>query len=152
VNDDGLWQKQDGWVINTDEDVLAKALWRRAIRFVSCPCCKGAGEFLKNAIEESRKPKKITAKDPTLSDSDSDEVDIDEPEGEVIKKKCGRRSAVDKCWMLPDELVEFLCNLPKTVQATSPKPLSWVCKEINYLFEEKVSNGERVGLLFPTST
>lgn len=55
VNDDGLWQKQDGWVINTDEDVLAKALWRRAIRFVSCPCCKGAGEFLMNAIEESRK-------------------------------------------------------------------------------------------------
>ena len=39
--------------------------------------------------------------------------------------------------MLPDELVEFLANLPKTVQATNPKPLSWICREINNLFDEK---------------
>lgn len=39
--------------------------------------------------------------------------------------------------MLPDELVEFLANLPKTVQATNPKPLSWICKEVNNLLDEK---------------
>ena len=39
--------------------------------------------------------------------------------------------------MLPDELVEFLSNLPKTVQATEPKPLAWVCREIDKIFREK---------------
>ena len=51
VNDDGLWQKQDGWIVNVDEDVLARALWRRAMRYVGCPSCKGAGDFLKNVVE-----------------------------------------------------------------------------------------------------
>ena len=39
--------------------------------------------------------------------------------------------------MLPDELVEFLCNLPKSVQGTTPKPLPWLCKEINKILDEK---------------
>ena len=82
-------------------------------------------------------PKKITAKDPTLTDSESDDDDMSDEEAKIVPKRRGRRSAVDKCWMLPDELVEFLANLPKTVQATSPKALSWLCREINNLLDEK---------------
>ena len=136
VNDDGLWQRQDGWVINVDEDVLAKALWRRAIRFAACPCCQGAGEFLKNAIEMSKDPKKVKKEEE--EDSDEDPSDAVEDGGKKIVKKRGRRSGVHEEWMLPDDLVEFLSNLPKSVQGTSPKPLPWLCRELNGILDEKL--------------
>ncbi|GMH48833.1 hypothetical protein TL16_g00386 [Triparma laevis f. inornata] len=137
VNDDGLWQKQDGWIINVDEDVLARALWRRALRFVGCPCCKGAGEFLQNVVEEFKNPhKKLQIKDEGDSDEDEDDM-VNEDISKKTPKRRGRRSGADSSWMLPDELVEFLSNLPKTVQGARPKPLAWLCKEINSIFSEK---------------
>jgi len=132
VNDDGLWQKQDGWVVQTSEDVLARALWRRAIRYASCPCCQGAGEFMKMIVDQSKmKHKKKLA----IEDLDDDNEGLDKQ----AKKIRGRRNAVDKNWMLPDELVEFLCNLPKSVQGATPKPLPWLCNEINMIFDEKLT-------------
>ncbi|GMH90704.1 hypothetical protein TrVE_jg5982 [Triparma verrucosa] len=137
VNDDGLWQKQDGWIINVDEDVLARALWRRALRFVGCPCCKGAGEFLQNVVQEFKNPhKKLQIEEEVDSDED-DDASAAEDISKKKPKRRGRRSGLDSCWMLPDELVEFLSNLPKTVQGARPKPLAWLCKEINGIFDEK---------------
>jgi len=127
TNCDGLWQKQDGWIVSTSDDVLARALWRRAVRYASCPCCKGAGEFLKMIVEQSKhKQKKKLAIE-----------EGNEGLEKVPSKKKGRRNGIDKDWMLPDELVEFLCNLPKSVQGTTPKPLPWLCKEINKILDEK---------------
>ena len=66
-------------------------------------------------------------------------MDLAEPEDitRARKKMRGRRNGADPCWMLPDELVEFMSNLPKTVQATRPKTLAWLCKEVNDVFNEK---------------
>ena len=108
------------------------------MRYVGCPCCKGAGEFLKNVVEEIKNPNKKP--EVVDGDVDSDEdMDLTEPEEitRAKKKIRGRKNGADQCWMLPDELVEFLSNLPKTVQATRPKTLAWLCKEINEIFNDK---------------
>ncbi len=41
------------------------------------------------------------------------------------------RSTLDKCWAMPNVLVEFMCHLPKTAMALPIKPLRWVTRQAN---------------------
>ena len=41
------------------------------------------------------------------------------------------RNNIDKCWAMPNVLVEFMCHLPKTAMALPIKPLRWVTRQAN---------------------
>ena len=130
LDDDGLWDKQNGWPVQVSSLVLVKLMWRRGARFAACPACRGVGKF-KDAIEgmlRAGRGKGLAA--------------MGEPgggggAGRPRRKGKARRSRLRRQWCLPDELVDFLGNLPPTIQAQRPKPLAWLCREMWAMFDAK---------------
>lgn len=55
------------------------------------------------------------------------------------RTKRSRPSQLDRHWSMPNKLVDFLCNLPKTAQALPVKPLHWLVRQIWLILDEKVS-------------
>lgn len=87
VNEHGLWDKQDGWIIPISSTVAARNLWHRAIRFASCPSCKGVHRYMDWI--------RTKLKDDTSIKSTADASITSIPNG----------------W--PDNIVEFLSSLPR---------------------------------------
>jgi hypothetical protein len=102
VDDFGLWHKQDGWVFPIAGTIVARNHWKRAGRFASCPSCKGVGRYMTRAATLFHKFQR-------------GELEND------LKMKELRSSGK---WVLPDELVRFMSNLPKTIEASKVWPLS----------------------------
>lgn len=115
VDDNGLWDKQDGWKeLPISKTRLARHHWREAINFTTCKACRGIGNYI---YQVGAILKDITRGETMIND-------------EIITD--------DFCkWSLPDELVRFLSNLPKTIQATNPKSINWLMKRVLVIFELK---------------
>lgn len=45
IDDFGVFDKQDGWVLPISGTVAVRNRWRRAMKFAGCPNCKGIGTF-----------------------------------------------------------------------------------------------------------
>jgi hypothetical protein len=120
ANDDGLWDYADGCVREISRNTLLKALWRRARQFAGCPACKGAGNVL--AIARSVESRQLLAKDRAAEDP-------------TLEHRRLRKT--DRVWSMPNALVGFLCNLPKTAQAMPIKTLPWLAKQIWSILDDR---------------
>ena len=116
VDECGIWDKTDGWTLPISGTVLARQQWRRAILFAKCPSCKGIGRFIGTAAKLFR----LMQRGQTISAIH----DVD------LKKRAAK-------WSVPDSLVQFMCNLPRSVQAMSSKGKSWVVRRVFKLLQEK---------------
>jgi hypothetical protein len=52
--------------------------------------------------------------------------------------KRSRPSHLDRHWSMPNKLVDFLCNLPRTAQALPVRSLHWLVRQIWVILDEKV--------------
>lgn len=114
VTDDGLWDQQDGWVMPISRTAVVRAQWRRCLQFAVCSSCRGIGNYVHKVGALLRKIKR-----------GSDVI-----REEIISEELSR-------WSLPDEIVIFLSNLPKTVQTFRPHSLIWTMRCVYYLFALK---------------
>lgn len=114
VTDNGLWDKQDGWVMPISQTARIRAMWRRGMKFAACPACRGVGKYVHKvgAILRAVKRGKELIKEMILEEDQSK-------------------------WCLPDECVRFLSNLPKTAQAFRPHGLAWTVHCVYYIFALK---------------
>lgn len=117
VDESGIWDKQDGWTLPISGTIVARRRWREAIKFAKCPKCRGKGDFVALC---ARLLKAMMRGLP--------EVDKEAPRG-----KSG------STWIVPDDLVRFMSNLPRSVQAINPNPMSWVLRRVWHLCNEKKS-------------
>ena len=115
VNEQGLWDKQDGWTLPVTGTLTARQRWRAAMRFSKCPKCKGTGDF----IGLCARLLKAMLRGVPLSDEDS-------PKGKT-----------GSTWIMPDDLVRFMGNLPRSVMALRPRGLPWVLRRVYKLCEDK---------------
>ena len=98
VDDLGLWDKKDGWVLPITGTLLARQRWRRALEFAKCPQCKGIGKFIGYVAILL---KQMQRGQPPVEDHKN--------------TKKGLK------WSVPDDLTRFMSNLPKSAQAINPK-------------------------------
>jgi len=123
VDENGLWDKQDGWTLPISGTIIARKRWKKAIEFSKCPSCHGIGQFVA-----------LAAKLLTAMQRGGGSQLVDEN-----RKPMGKTGAV---WQIPDGLVRFMSNLPRTVMAISPKPLAWCVRRVWYLLAEKFKADE----------
>lgn len=102
VDDFGLWHKQDGWIFPISGTIIARNQWKRAGRFASCPSCKGVGRYLIKAATQFHKFQR----------------------GELENDAQMKSFRTSGKWVLPDELVQFMSNLPKSIEGSKVWPLS----------------------------
>lgn len=102
VDDFGLWDKQDGWVFPISGTIIARNQWKRACRFANCPSCKGVGRYLIRAVTQFHKYQR----------------------GELENDPKMKNFRTTGKWVLPDGLVQFMSNLPKTIESSNVWPLS----------------------------
>ena len=118
VDECGVWDKQDGWTLPICGTLIARQRWRKAIKFSQCPACHGIGAFIATAARLLK----------AMQRGGGNQL-VDEN-----KKPKGKTGAV---WQIPDDLVRFMSNLPRSVMAISPKPLPWVIRRVWHLLEKK---------------
>jgi hypothetical protein len=118
VDEHGVWDKQDGWFLPVSGTRLARQRWKSGLHFASCPQCKGAGNFIGMAARLLREMMRGGGN--ALVDEDK------KPRG-----KTGAR------WLIPDDLVRFLSNIPRSALAISPKPLTWTLRRVWHLVDKK---------------
>jgi hypothetical protein len=112
VDDLGLWDVADGWVLPISKSVEVRRKWRRAFEFARCPNCRGVGGFVAKCAVLLKK-----AYRGKLS-----------PQEEHLQS---RRKAN---WVLTDDIVQFLRHLPKSLLAERSQSVSWVaCKVLHIL-------------------
>jgi hypothetical protein len=116
VDDLGLWDKKDGWVLPITGTLLARQRWRKALEFAKCPQCRGIGKFIGYVAILL---KQMQRGQPPVEDQ--------------------KNSKKGLKWSVPDELTRFMSNLPKSAQAINPKGVLWAFKMVWVLVEEKSS-------------
>lgn len=106
--EDGLWDKQDGWMMPLSKTRAIRSLWRKSLQFASCPSCRGVNAYA-HMVGSSSSSSSMLRRIKRSSDAViGDKVSIDD------------RSV----WSLPDYLIEFMSNVPKTAQAFKAYPLA----------------------------
>ena len=123
VDEEGVWDRKDGWTLPIKGTIIARHRWREAYEFAKCPGCHGVGNFIALAAKLLRSMQRGTGN-----------VFMDD-----AKKGKGKTGAV---WQIPDELVRFMSNLPRSVMAISPKPITWVIRRIWNLLNKKAEADE----------
>ncbi len=119
VDEYGIWDKQDGWNLPISGTVLARQQWRRALTFASCPSCKGNGKFIA-----------LCAK--LLKQAQRGQCAVVQAEVDLKKKKAK--------WSVPDDLVQFMSNLPRSVQSKNPKNTLWILRRVaNLLLKKQIA-------------
>lgn len=121
VEDDGFWDRQDGWILPISRSVVARSRWRQAINFALCPSCRGVGKYIAKVAAELKKAR--------LGVADMAGIEA----GTVMQN-----NSVIRKWVVPDELVLFLSNLPRSVQAINPYTLPWTVKRTHLLLNLKL--------------
>ncbi|KAF0682582.1 Aste57867_25289 [Aphanomyces stellatus] len=114
VDDDGLWDLQDGMPACVSKGTAARLHWRRFNAFVRCKNCRG------------RPPK------PT---------DIDKAYAEVWNVKTMRkrwRVTVQSEWTVPHAINSFLTHLPRSAMAFKYYTLSSVVERIESIYDAKL--------------
>lgn len=112
VDDQGIWDKQGGWIMPISGTVIARNRWRQATKFAACPSCRGTGKFVMSVAALLRR------------------LQRGEVDSETTRSK-GK-------WNLPDDVVQFMSNLPRTIVALRPEPLPWVIRHVWHLFNLKL--------------
>mmetsp|Transcript_13000 Transcript_13000/g.19601 ORF Transcript_13000/g.19601 Transcript_13000/m.19601 type:complete len:1143 (-) Transcript_13000:175-3603(-) len=108
VDDFGAFDRQNGWTLPIKGTVLARNLWRRASRYALCPSCRGTSKFLVKAAVSLQKLQR-------------GELDDDPDLREY--KSTGK-------WHVPDEIVQFMSNLPRSILTEKLWPLSKVVRYV----------------------
>lgn len=115
VDEMGVWDKQDGWSLPISGTLVARRRWREAIRFAKCPKCKGNGDFIALCARLLRAMLRG--------------VPVNDDE-----KPKGKTGAI---WCIPDDLVRFMSNLPRSVMAICPRPMPWLLRRVWCLCNSK---------------
>ncbi|KAJ1409261.1 hypothetical protein B484DRAFT_403258 [Ochromonadaceae sp. CCMP2298] len=130
VTVEGIWDKKDGWTMPISKTALIRARWRRGMRFAACPACRGVGQYVHQvgevlrAIQRGSEPAGgLTRRGSCLRDSGGLEGLRGAGSGGL-----GAGGADLGRWSLPDQLVRFMGNLPKTILAFRPRPLAWAVR------------------------
>lgn len=119
VDEYGIWDKQDGWNLPISGTIVARQQWRKALNFASCPSCKGNGKFIA-----------LCAK--LLKQAQRGQCAIVQAEVDLKKKKAK--------WTVPDDLVQFMSNLPRSVQSKNPKNTLWILRRVaNLLLKKQIA-------------
>ncbi len=111
AGEDGLWEiesKQKFCKVSK----LSSTMFKKTLRFLLCPRCKGGKNLKHKAYDASVVHMKS--------------VDI---------RKKPRKNGV---WMMSQYFQRFLRNLPQSIQARPVKPLSWLNDEIEYILDKKI--------------
>jgi cell division septum initiation protein DivIVA len=103
--EDGLWDKQDGWTMPLSKTRAIRSLWRKSLQFASCPSCRGVNAYAHMVGSSSS----------SSSSSSSMLQRIKRSSDAVIGDKVSPHDR--SVWSLPDYLIEFMSNVPKTAQA-----------------------------------
>lgn len=114
-DDFGIWDKKDGWILPISGTAIARNRWRRSLRFAACPSCKGINKFVGQVAMQLKRLQR----------------------GEIDAEEDVKRAANQGKWSLPDDIVRFMSNLPRTVLALKEKPYEWVLRKVWQLFTEK---------------
>lgn len=120
ATNEGLWDAQNGWVLPISTTALARSRWRKCINFARCPACKGNSRYLAQAA--------VLFKKATLGVA---------PVGLVEETKASLVEGSTMKWVLPDNLIAFLSNLPPAVQAWNPRSFVWTVKMSIIFLEHK---------------
>ncbi|KAL3663009.1 hypothetical protein V7S43_011951 [Phytophthora oleae] len=134
VDDDGLWDVQDGIPRFVSKNVTHKMMWRRFNAFVSCKNC--GGRPIPKALKTNPFGK--------TSPDNNEDIDIWSVEkGKKHTKKAARRiERIEQQWELPSHTVLFLSNLPKSVVAFPFFSLEHVISQIEAIYDDKFASDE----------
>lgn len=126
TDDDGLWDIQDGCVREISRDRFLRFQWQHARRFASCPACKGAGSCLVQKTKRNL---------PSTKDRATDDPTLHHQLGTATTRV--KIPPLDNHWSMPNRLVDFMCNLPKTAQGMKVRSLRWLVRQIWAILDEK---------------
>ena len=156
VDEYGVWDKQDGWVMPISGTAVARSRWRQGLHFAACPSCKGQGKFVGSV---ARLLKKLERGNLYGSHHDHDEES--HHNGMVVSKigKDGKFETIDVStlstkkiaklkrqrlkaglWQTPDQLVKFMGNLPRSIQASRQLSVPETLRRVWSLMEIKYDN------------
>ncbi|OQR84937.1 hypothetical protein ACHHYP_12521 [Achlya hypogyna] len=116
VDDDGLWDLQDGVPKAARSSVRARLMWRRFHAFVKCKNCHGRPI-------------------PNRAFTETDQAYFDVWTVKHKKKRWSR--AVAKEWHVPSSIQIFLANLPKSALAMTYYSLPELVTRIDALYDAK---------------
>ncbi len=132
VDEHGLWDRQDGWVLPISGTVIARRRWRDARAFVKCPSCRGIGAFVGCVAKLLRN---IQRGEQPIADTEN--------VARAVK------------WSIPDDLVAFMGNVPRSAQAIRPKNITWVLRRVYLLLAGKTvadREDDKLGYALQSST
>jgi hypothetical protein len=110
--EDGLWDKQDGWTMPLSKTRTIRSLWRKSLQFASCPSCRGVNAYAHMVGSSSSNSSTSSS---SSSSSSSMLQRIKRSSDAMIGDKVSLHDR--SVWSLPDYLIEFMSNVPKTAQA-----------------------------------
>ncbi|GAB9475669.1 hypothetical protein Gpo141_00012754 [Globisporangium polare] len=136
VDDDGLWDVQDGIPRFVSKSALHRMLWRRFNAFVTCKNCHGRpiANSKKNAGDERN----------SLQESNQDYVEVwsVSRREKTTKKEVKRIAKIEDQWHLPTPIMLFLSNLPKSVVAFPFYSLEKVIAQIEEIYDDKFASDQ----------
>ncbi|KAI9993469.1 hypothetical protein PInf_015552 [Phytophthora infestans] len=133
VDDDGLWDVQDGIPRFVSKNMVHKMMWRRFNAFVACKNC--GGRPLPKTIKTN--PFGRGTQDDTIEELDIWSVD----KGKKRTKKTTRRfERIEQQWELPSHTILFLSNLPKSVVAFPFYSAERVISQIEQIYDDKFAS------------
>ncbi|KAL7692247.1 putative calcium binding protein [Plasmopara halstedii] len=130
VDDDGLWNVQDGIPCFVSKSVMHRSMWRRFSAFVACKNCKG---------RPLPKAARMSTYKRDLQDVDREDLDLLFADfGKKRTEKATRRlERIEQEWELPRHTVLFLSNLPKSVVAFPLYSAEHVISQIEAIYDDK---------------
>lgn len=126
VDEECLWESEDTYVVAISGPVLEK-VWRERNEAVE----KFYGEFV---AKRKQDPLAGPDEDPATAKPQTN-IDLPKSLKTDQKKKVKRKGQ----WLITPIIRDFMANIPKTVQAQAIKPLSWLSKTIDLLYQSKLA-------------
>jgi predicted nucleic acid-binding Zn-ribbon protein len=141
-DDDGLWDRQDGWILPVSSYIIARARWRASLNFVTCPSCRGIGRYIAQVASELKRARMGVVDVPgletsTITTGNNNNGSAGASNNGALVDPTTNNVAIRK-WILPDELILFLSNLPRSVQAINPFSLLWTAKRVYLILDGKL--------------
>ena len=127
VDEECLWESEDTYVVAISGPVLEK-VWRERNEAVE----KFYGEFV---AKRKQDPLAGPDEDPAAAKPQTN-IDLPKSLTKVHKKKKLNGKGQ---WLITPIIRDFMANIPKTVQAQAIKPLSWLSKTIDLLYQSKLA-------------
>ena len=143
--EEGLWDKQNGWMLPISKNALVRSRWRKAFNYARCPSCRGSGQYVSqiaalmrqcvsggvatnvaDTIRTGKKAKQDAYRKSAISKSPSAEVSesIDQNEDVTVNDQ----SAADNVGiasMTPNKSVMFTeLTVEADVSHVTPPPIS----------------------------